>query len=95
MKDKSGDRDVHTLLLYIRRTTNNDLLYSTGMSTQISVATCMRKKSNHEYMYMYNLNYSAIHLRLTQYCKSTLHQLSKLNFKNGEVRIQRQNSDIF
>ena len=30
--------NIHTLLLYIRQTTINDLLYSTGMSTQHSVA---------------------------------------------------------
>ena len=39
--------NIHTLL-YIRQTTNKDLLYSTGNSTQYSVITYMRKESEKE-----------------------------------------------
>ena len=36
------------ILLYIKQGTNKDLLYSTGISTQYSVITCMGKKSEKE-----------------------------------------------
>ena len=44
--------DIYTLL-YIKLTTNKDLLYSTENSTQPSVMTYMGKESKKEWMYVY------------------------------------------
>ena len=53
-RDKSGVWDEHTYTT-IYKTTNKDLLYSTGNSTQYSVMAYMEKKlKKSEYMYMYN-----------------------------------------
>ena len=40
-------------LLYIKSTTNKDLLYSTGNSTQYSVMTYMGKELKTEWIYVY------------------------------------------
>ena len=40
-------------LLYIKQTTNKDLLTSTGNSTQHSVMAYMGKKSKKEWIYVY------------------------------------------
>ena len=40
-------------LLYTRYITNNDLLHSTGSSTQYSVMTDMGKESKKEWIYVY------------------------------------------
>ena len=42
-----GGINIHTLL-YIKQITNNDLLYSTGNSTQYSVITYMGKEPEKE-----------------------------------------------
>ena len=42
------------MLLCIKQITNEDLLYSTGNSTQYSVMVYMGKQSKEEYMYTYN-----------------------------------------
>jgi len=39
--------NIHTLL-YVRQTTNKDVLYSTENSTQYSVIACKRKASEKE-----------------------------------------------
>ena len=45
---------IYTLLiLCIKQITNEDLLYSTGNSTQYSVMTYMGKKSKKEWRYIY------------------------------------------
>ena len=46
--------DIYTLLiLCIKQITNENLLYSTGNSTQCSVVTYMRRKSKKEGIYLY------------------------------------------
>ena len=55
-------------LLYIKQITKKDLLYSTGNYTQYLVITYNGKESEKEFIYIY---YFAVHLKLTQCCKST------------------------
>ena len=51
---------------------NKDLLCSTGNCTQYLVITYKGKNSEKEYMYIY-LNHFTVHLKLTQYCKSSIY----------------------
>ena len=44
---------IRYTLLYIKYTTNKDLLYSTGKSTQYCVITCMGRESEKEWIYVY------------------------------------------
>ena len=59
--------DVYTLL-YIKQTTNKDLLYSTGNSSQYSVMTYMGKEVKKEWMYVKLIHFT-IQPKLTQYCE--------------------------
>ena len=60
-------------LLYIK-IKNKDQLYSTGNSTQYSIINCMWKNlKNNERIHIYN-NQFAVHLKLTQQCKSNICQ---------------------
>ena len=45
--------DIYTLQQYIKQKTNNDLLYSTGNSTQYSVMAYMGKEYKKEWIYIY------------------------------------------
>ena len=66
--------DTYTLL-YIKQITNNNLLYSTGNSTQCSVMTYMGIESKKEWIYIYvQLIHFAVQQKLTQHCKSTILQ---------------------
>ena len=66
--------DIYTLL-YIKQRTNKDLLQSTGNSTQSSVMGYRGKESKKEWIYVYaQLIHFAVHLKLTQHCKSTVLQ---------------------
>ena len=66
--------DIYTLL-YIRYTGNKDLPYSTGKFTQHCVITYTRKESEKEWIYVYaELIYFALHMKLIQFCKSTIFQ---------------------
>ena len=73
-------------LLYIKQINNNDLLYSTGNYIQYLIITYNGKEYEREYIYMriyicvyiyiyMKPNCFAVHLKLTQYCKSTILQL--------------------
>ena len=60
--------DMYTLL-YIKRMTNKDLLYSTGSSAQCYVAAWMRGESGGEWIHGYvQLSRFAVHLKLSQHC---------------------------
>ena len=53
----------------------NQHLYSIGNSTQYSVMAYTGKESEKEWIYVYvQLNHFAVHLKLTQHCKSTILQ---------------------
>ena len=70
-------------LLYIKQITSKDLLYSTGNSTQYSLITYKGKESEKEQIYVYvKLNHFAVHLKLTQHCKSTILQYKIKSFRN-------------
>ena len=56
-------------LLYIKKTNNRDLLYSTRNSIQYCVMTYVGKES--EKKICLQLNYFAIYLQIPQSCKST------------------------
>ena len=58
-----------------------ELLYGTGNYIQYQVITYNGKESEKEYTHM-ELNHFAIHLKLTQHCKSATLQLKKLT-QNG------------
>ena len=71
---KSGalDEDTHTTIHTI---TNKDLLYSTGNSTQYSVTTYVRKESKKRKIRVcIELNHCTVDMKLTQCCKSSIHQ---------------------
>ena len=58
--------------------TKENLLYSPGNCTLYPVMTCMGTKSKKECIYVYRqLSHFAVHLKLTQHCKSTIFQLKK------------------
>ena len=58
--------------------TNENLLGSTGTSTQCSMVTCVGGKSKEEAMcvYLWLMHY-AVQQRLTQHCKANILQLKK------------------
>ena len=60
--------DIYTLLC-IKQITSKHILYTTGNCTQYFVITCKGKEYEKEQIY---INHFAIHLKLTQYCKSTI-----------------------
>ena len=77
---------MHTLL-YIKQISNQDLLYGTENYTRYSVINYMEKESEKEWIYIYIyiythtytyvcVNHPAVHLKLTQHCKSTMCMLS-------------------
>ena len=78
---KSGGRlnweiviDIYTLL-YIKKITNKDLLYSVGNASQCSITAYMGKESKKKRTYVYiQLIHFAVHLKPTQHCKSTILQ---------------------
>jgi len=56
-------------LLYLKRITNKDLLYSTGNSAQCHVAAQMGGGFGGEWTHVYVwLSLSAVHLKLSQCC---------------------------
>ena len=60
--------DMYTLL-YLKRITNKDLLYSTGNSAQCYVAAWMEGESGREWIPVYVwLSHFAVHLKLSQHC---------------------------
>ena len=59
---------MHTLL-YLKRITNKDLLYSTANSTQCYVAVWKGGEFGGEWIHVYVwLSPIAVHLKLSQYC---------------------------
>ena len=59
--------DIYTLL-YLKRITNKDLLYSTGNSAQCYVAAWMGGESGGEWIYVYVwLRPFVVHLKLSQH----------------------------
>ena len=55
--------------------TSENLLYSSGNSTQHSVVTYMRRESEKEGIYIYVwLIYFAVQWKLTEYCEATMLQ---------------------
>ena len=62
-------KNIHATVYKIGDVTNKDLLYSTGNYTQYLVITYNGKESEKKI-----LNHFAVHLKLTQHCKSTLFQ---------------------
>ena len=60
--------DMYTLL-YLKRITNKNLLYSTGTSAQCYVAAWMGGESGGEWIHAYVwLSCFAVHLKLSQHC---------------------------
>ena len=57
---------------------SKDLLYSTGNYTQYFVITYKGKESEKEWIHF------AVHLKLTQHCKSTI--LKKMHFKGSKKK---------
>ena len=56
-------------LLYLKRITNKDLLYSTGNSAQCSEAAWMGGEFGGEWTHVYVwLSPFAVHLKLSQHC---------------------------
>ena len=56
-------------LLYLKRITDKDLLYSTGNSAQCYVAAWMGGGSGGEWIHVYVwLSCIAVHLKLSQHC---------------------------
>ena len=66
----SSRRDIHTTMYKI---TNDDTLYSTGNSTQYLCNGYMEKEPKKEWMYVWLVHF-AVQLKLTQCCKSSIHQ---------------------
>ena len=68
--------------------------YSTGNSTQYFIITYKGKESEKKYIYI--LNHSAVHLKLTWYCTSTILQFknNKLVEKTGQNRLGTQRIKI-
>ena len=65
----------------------SDLLYSTGNSTQYLVIIYIGKESEKGWIYVYaQLNHFAVHLKLTQHCKSTIFQY-KIKTKKNKMKI--------
>ena len=60
------------MLLYIKYINNKDILYSTRSYIQYCVIVCDGKEPEKEYISY--LNHFAVHLKLTQHCKSTILQ---------------------
>ena len=64
--------DIYTLL-YIKEITNKGSMYSSGNSAQYSVITKIGKESEKRWVFIYVwLIRFAVHLKLTQCCKSTI-----------------------
>ena len=60
--------DMYTML-YLKRITNKDILYSTGNSAQCYVAAWMGGESGEEWIHVYVwLSCFAVHLKLSQHC---------------------------
>ena len=60
--------DMYTLL-YLKRITNEDLLYSTGNSVQCYVAARMGEEFGGEWIHVYMwLSPFVVHLKLSQQC---------------------------
>ena len=60
--------DMYTLL-YLKRITNEDLLYSTGNSAQCYVAAWMGGEFAGEWIHVYVwMKTFAVHLKLSQHC---------------------------
>ena len=60
---------VYVSLLYLKRLTNKDLLYSTGNSAQCYVAAWMGGECGGEWIHVYVwLSHFAVHLKLSQHC---------------------------
>ena len=63
-------RSMGYIPLYMKQTKNKNLLYSTGNYIQYLVIINNGKESEKNIY----LNHFAVHLKLTQYCKSTIIQ---------------------
>ena len=73
-KDKSEWWYEHTHTTIYKIDNQQGILYSTVNSIQYSVIPSKRKELK-EWIYVYvELNHSAVHLKLTQYCKPTICQ---------------------
>ena len=85
--------DIYTpTILCIRQITNENLLYSTGNSTQCSVVTQKGRKSKRGNICIYaQLIHSAEQQRLTQHCKATIFQFLK-RLPNPNDMVERQNA---
>ena len=70
--DKLGAWDLQ-IQTTIYKINNKVLLYGTGNYIQYLIIIYNGKESEKEYIYVY-LNHFAVHLNLTQHCKSTLLQ---------------------
>ena len=67
-RDKEFGMDMYTLL-YLKWTTNKDLLYNTWNSPQCYVAAWTRREFSGEWIRVYIwLSPFAIHLKLSQHC---------------------------
>ena len=72
-----GRDGIDIYILYIHgRDGNRDLLYSTVKFTWYYLVAYLGKESEKEWIYVH-LVYSAIYLRLTQLCESTILQYNK------------------
>ena len=73
-RDKSEWWNEHTHTTIYKIDNQQGILYSTVNSIQYSVIPSKRKELK-EWIYVYvELNHSAVHLKLTQYCKPTICQ---------------------
>ena len=73
-RDKSEWWTEHTHTTIYKIDNQQGILYSTVNSIQYSVIPSKRKELK-EWIYVYvELNHSAVHLKLTQYCKPTVCQ---------------------
>ena len=77
----------------IHKIINKDLLYTTGSPTQYSAITYMQKEPEKEqiYVYIYRMNLFAVHLKLTQHCKSTIRKKFLKTVSNNKVSVQEKN----
>ena len=73
--------NIYTLP-HVNQITNKGPLYSTGTSTQYFVITYKEKNLKRIYI----LNHVAVHLKLTQHCKSTILQLKIKWVVNSKIK---------
>ena len=77
--------DLYYTLLYLKWITNKVLLYSTWNSAQYYVAARMGVGFGREWIHIYVwLNPFAIHLKISQHCKSAIPQYKIKSLKSAE-----------